>query len=237
MRKNKIHILSTGPLAEDLRREAAQYEIAVDTIAFIRTQYITDKVTQRDLMDLCGQTLTGVFTSAHAVSAVAAMNTQPVGWQIYCIGGGTLETVRQLLPMVQIVATAPDGVALSRRICENTSLKEITFFCGDRRRDELPVILQKNGIAVREITVYRTIAAPLALTKNYDAILFFSPSGVQSFYAANPADPNTQLFAIGSTTAAEIKKHTEQPVIIASSPRKEDLLRMAITHFSKTKMI
>src|ERR1035438_7108933 len=143
MRKNKIHILSTGPLGEDLKTEAEQYDIAIDEIPFIQTEDLTNAGTKREIMDLCDQTIHAVFTSIHAVNAVAAIAPHPVSWKIYCIGNATQESVRRLLGTATIAATAPNAVALSSRICANKAVKEITFFCGDRRRDDLPVILRK----------------------------------------------------------------------------------------------
>ena len=137
MRKNKIHILSTGPLSADLTGEAEQYDIAIDEIPFIHTEYLTDEETQRAIRERCGQTLTAVFTSAHAVAAVAAIGTRPLHWNLYCIGNATREAVGRLLGTAHLVATAPDAGELARRICEDASLQEITFFCGDRRRDDL----------------------------------------------------------------------------------------------------
>src|SRR5258706_9822828 len=46
--------------------------------------------------------------------------------------------------------------------------------------------------------------------KVYDGILFFSPSGVESFFNTNEVNEQTILFAIGNTTATEIKKYTNR---------------------------
>ena len=71
----------------------------------------------------------------------------------------------------------------------------------------------------------------------YDGILFFSPSAVNSFLLKNKISPKTQLFAIGSTTANALQPFTNQPVIIAETPGKENLLHLAINHFSKSKIV
>ena len=58
----------------------------------------------------------------------------------------------------------------------------VTFFCGNQRRDTLPDKVRAAGIKVEELVVYETVELPLKVTDHYDAILFYSPSGVRSFF-------------------------------------------------------
>ena len=55
----------------------------------------------------------------------------------------------------------------------------------------------------------------------FDGILFFSPSGVQSFTEQNRL--NSTAFCIGETTASKAKKHTHE-IIIASKPSIENVI-------------
>jgi len=47
--------------------------------------------------------------------------------------------------------------------------------------------------------------------ERFDAIAFFSPSGVRSFIKNNTLDFK-YIFSIGETTSAEIKKYTDQTI-------------------------
>jgi len=62
--------------------------------------------------------------------------------------------------------------------------------------------------------------------------MFFSPSAVESFFAANTLPHSTILFAIGNTTARSIEQYSTNKVIISDRPGKEALLDKVISHFN-----
>ena len=144
--------------------------------------------------------------------------------------------VKKIFGEHNIYATAGSAGQLAEKIIENSFIKNVVFFCGDQRRNELPDRLKSQGIEVEELIVYKTIETPAILSKQYDGILFFSPSAVQSFLSKNSIAPQTQVFAIGTTTANAVKPFTRQPVIISPNPAKENLVHLAIMHFSKSKI-
>ncbi|NJE06734.1 hypothetical protein E3E36_11445 [Thermococcus sp. M36] len=69
------------------------------------------------------------------------------------------------------------------------------------------------------------------MDKTYNGILFFSPSAVRSFFSNNRVATNTVLFAIGNTTAAEIKNFSANTIQTANESAKELLLNQAIHYF------
>ena len=107
-----------------------------------------------------------------------------------------------------VAGTADSAKELADIIAKNSNSDKVVFFCGDHRRDELSAILREKNIEVNEIVVYKTRLVPHKIEKKYDGILFFSPSAVQSFFEKNKLDDQTILFAIGNTTANEIKKYS-----------------------------
>lgn len=237
MLKNKIQILSTRPVGEKLIKEAANNDIIIDEISFIKTEEIVDAAIENKIRKLSCENITVVFTSMNAVNAVAKVIKNQPGWKIFCIGNTTKELVKEFFGEDNIKGFADNGELLSKKIIEDSSIKNITFFCGDKRRDDLPGNLIKNGIGVDEVIVYKTIETPTALAKQYDGILFFSPSAVQSFFSKNSISEKTNVFAIGSTTAAAVKHFTEHSVIIAETYRKGNLVKLVINHFSKSNII
>jgi len=236
MQKNKIHILSTRPAGEALVNEAAQNDIIIDEMSFITIEEIINTEIEEKIRHLSHQNITAVFTSMNAVDAVEKFITIQTSWKIFCIGNTTKKLAKKIFGEKNISGTADSADQLAEKILENAGVKNIVFFCGDHRRDELPAKLKKNGIEMEELIVYKTIETPEILTKHYDGILFFSPSAVQSFFSKNSITHNTQVFAIGATTANEVKLFTQQPVIIAEIPGKENLIRLVIKHFSKSKI-
>jgi len=237
MLKNKIQILSTRPVEKKLIEEAAKNDIIIDEISFIKTEEIVDVAIESKIKKLSGQNITAVFTSMNAVNAVAKFIKNPPAWKIFCIGNTTKELVREFFEEEFIEGFAENAELLSKKIVEHSSIKNVTFFCGDKRRDDLPGSLIKNGISVDEVIVYKTIEIPTALAKQYDGILFFSPSAVQSFFSKNSISEETKIFAIGATTANTLKHFSQHPVIIAETSRKENLVKLVMNHFSKSNII
>lgn len=237
MEKNKIQILSTRPVGEELIKEASNKDIIIDEISFIKIEKIINKDIENKIRKLSAQNITAVFTSMNAVNAVARFIKHQPSWKIFCIGNSTRELVKKFFKESSINGFADNADQLSKKILENPSIKKITFFCGDKRRDELPGNLIKNKIDVEEIIVYKTIETTTPLTKQYDGILFFSPSAVRSFFSKNSINEKTKVFAIGSTTAAAVKHFIQHPVIIAETSSKENLIKLVINHFSKSNII
>jgi uroporphyrinogen-III synthase len=238
MQKNKIHILSTRPLGEVLLSQATQNNIIIDEVSFINILEIKNEEIEQKIDELIHQKITAVFTSRNAVEAVAKfLPEKKFSWKIFCTGNSTKKMAKKIFGKENICATADGAEQLAERITGNSSIKNVVFFCGDQRRNELPVKLKKNGIAVEELIVYKTIETPRVILKQYDGILFFSPSAVQSFFSKNSITGATQVFAIGTTTASTAKLFTQQPVIVSGKPGKKNLVILAIKHFSKTKFI
>ncbi len=235
MQGNKLHILSTRPVKNSLLQEAAENNIQLDIIPLIDTEPVQDIDTQQEVEQIALQYATVVFTSMNAVESVITMLDQQVPeWNIYCMGNTTQELIRNYFGEQAIRNTGNNASELAEHIlADNDELDEVFFFCGDQRRDELPSKLTEAGIHVEEIVVYKTIPLYQKIDTVYDGILFFSPSAVESFFFKNKATASTVFFAIGTTTEAAIKKHTNNSIITAHSPGKEELVRKAIHHFSE----
>ncbi|HUQ96043.1 MAG TPA: uroporphyrinogen-III synthase [Chitinophagaceae bacterium] len=114
-------------------------------------------------------------------------------------------------------------------------VKDVYFFCGSLRRDVLPQKLRDAHIKVEEIVVYETAETPAVMESVYDAILFYSPSAVHSFFSVNKIDSTTQVFAIGFTTAEAIVSYTSNPVLIADKTSKEYVVKQMMEHFNPYK--
>jgi uroporphyrinogen-III synthase len=93
----------------------------------------------------------------------------------------------------------------------------------------LPFILEKNGHQVNEIVSYQTLSTPDDLHNKYKGILFFSPSGIESYLKKNK--PKEEVaFCIGETTAAEAHGVFKK-VIVARSPSVEAVVRTVNEYF------
>lgn len=234
--QNNVHILCTRPLPKSLIAEAIQQGIAIDEFSFIETEPILSSEVKADIDYTAQQSNTVVFTSMNAVDVVADYLAQKqVQWRIYCMGTTSNELVKKYFGAHQLTGIANSAAELATLIASDSNNNSVTFFCGDQRRDELPDILSSLHIAVKEITVYKTIKIEHTINKTYDGILFFSPTAVESFFSSNEISADTILFSIGKTTGNSIKKYSNNTIITGEAPGKEQLARTMMQYFSNLR--
>ena len=230
---HKVNILSTRPIGKTLIDDASSHDIIIDEISFIETVEKIDDNTAKKIKELSNKNINAVFTSMNAVNAIDEYVTSNCQWKIFCIGNTTKNLLVNIFDKENILGAADNAAALSEKIIATSGVSKVYFFCGDLRRDELPEKLKSNGIEVEEIITYNTVFTSQKVSKNYDGILFFSPSAVESFFKKNNPGGNTKFFAIGNTTAEALKTFTDQSIIIADRPGKKNLAEEAIRYFCR----
>ncbi|TQD40619.1 uroporphyrinogen-III synthase [Haloflavibacter putidus] len=119
---------------------------------------------------------------------------------------------------------------LVQEIKEKYAHKHFVFPCSSKRRETIPSGLNKNKITFTEVEAYKTSLNPKKFKQVFEGILFFSPSGVESFYQENSPKPETVLFCIGTTTASAAKKYSDN-LIIAGKPTIESVIVSVVKHF------
>jgi uroporphyrinogen-III synthase len=228
-----IDILSTRELNEELLALAAAKGVRIDVSPFIRIEPVESVELQQEVEAVMVMNATVVFTSANAVEAVygCLSDVEPM-WDVYCIGHATADRVRAYFPFSKVAGTADSASELADLIMEENENTEVIFFCGDRRREELPEKLRRAQFDVDEIVVYQTITTPHKIKKHYHAVMFYSPSGAESFFEMNRLPPGTPLFAIGETTAAAIRKRCDNLVLTPEEPSKEDMVGLVLNYFN-----
>ena len=78
-----------------------------------------------------------------------------------------------------------------------------------------------------EIKTYKTVLKSKKVDQKWDAIMFFSPSGVASYISENKHQRNAHAFCIGQTTASEAKKYFKN-VTVADTNKIESVLEKTI---------
>jgi uroporphyrinogen-III synthase len=231
MAQNKITILSTGVLDAALAKQVTDEGMAIEIVPFIAVIPVDATALVKPLLK---QPAVIVFTSGNAVENVAGFaNGEKPDWKIYCIGNNTRRAVEKHFGASTVADVAENAVWLADKIISRKEKAPIIFFCGDQRRDELPGKLKEAGFDILEIVVYETKPAPKKTGNDFDGILFFSPSGVMSFFSMNQVQPQTILFTIGGTTSAALTKYTNNKIIKADKPEKADLVKKLIDYFKK----
>lgn len=232
----KYKVLSTKKLEPSLVEAAQQQDIAITEQEFISIRPIWTKEKAEEVLAVSGKAGYVAFTSANAVTPFEKYFHQQdtyyvVNWKIFSLSGATKDAIVHS-PLIEknIVDTAANATALAEKIIAH-GIPEIVFFCGDKRRNELPSTLRNAGITVHEIVVYETIDTPVITTDDMDGILFFSPSAVRSFFSVNQLKPQTVCFAIGQTTADTIADVTDNRIIISEAPSQEMMLASVQFYF------
>ena len=147
----------------------------------------------------------------------------------FCVGPKTASLLGRI--GLHVAHFESNARSLGQYLVENHPQNSFLFLCGDKRREELPVLLNENKIGFTEKVVYETSLNAVALETNYDAYLFFSPSAVKSFTMKNKPLKGT-AYCIGHTTA-EAANQLGLPVLISESPTVESVLDLLIQNFQK----
>lgn len=232
--QSSASILTTRPLTHHTMLKAKAAGVAIDTLSFIETNSIVDSVIADKIRSYAVKDASVVFTSMNAAEAVIdCLNLDGIipDWTIYTMGGVTHTIIKSYFNESEIIADANNATQLAQAIIEDEA-EAVVFFCGNQRRAELPHLLKEKNIHVSEVIVYETIETPVKINKEYNGILFFSPSAARSFFSVNNISSNTVLFAIGSTTATELRKFSNNKILLAESPNKEQLAEKAIEYLA-----
>jgi uroporphyrinogen-III synthase len=229
---NKIHILNTRLLEPSLTKKLESAGFAVDSIPFIEIQFVQDFRIRNEISQLFKENIVAIFTSSNAIEAISGLQGSKLAdWKIFCTGSTTKRLAEQRFGKSTILGAAKDSSAIAELIIANPPDLGIHFFCGDLRSDELPLMLTRHKINFKEWVVYHTQPIPQMLGNPYQAIIFYSPSGVRSFFSANQTEDFTVLFAIGETTARELGYYGKKRIIIPEKPSNEDLVDELIAYF------
>jgi uroporphyrinogen-III synthase len=170
-----------------------------------------------------------IFTSKNAVESVllsrdiALIKTK----KCFCIGEKT--KVLMLKNGFQIEKHSDYAAELASIICNQYSKNSFTFFCGNLRKEILPEALLLANIVFNEVVVYETVLTPHKLDFRPNGVLFFSPSGADSYMKENLIEDEI-CFCIGNTTA-EALKYVTPNIIIANQPTVESTLMKCIEYY------
>lgn len=214
-------IVSTKKLAPNQKQFLLNAGFAVVDADFIATKPIDFSIAEvKDNL---------IFTSANAVKAVADHPEVQEIRRKPCFA--TAPKTSELLDEVgfTVIETAGDAAGLGAIIQEKYSGESFTYFCGNLRLETLPGWFKEWNIDFSEVVVYETSLTPIVVAKP-DALLFFSPSGVDSYLSVNELTDET-CFCIGDTTANALKNRTSN-IVIANKPSVENVIIQCINFFS-----
>ena len=168
-----------------------------------------------------------IFSSQNAVKSVFNQ-FRFSGNNCYCVGGKTQKLLEE--NGQKVVKMTQNASILADFILKNTKKEPFLFFTGNQRMPVIEAAFARENRSLEVVETYTSSAQPKAMG-NYDAVLFYSPSGVESYLQNNSLADSTS-FAIGETTAQSLKKYTDN-IITATQPTIEHLIA-AVGKYTKT---
>lgn len=174
-----------------------------------------------------------IFTSQNSVKAVMDLmpeSTQSSIQNCFCVGSKTKKLLEDY--GLEVKYMTDYGAELAAYLVKNHKEKDFHFFCGNLRREVIPTAMKENNISLHETEVYKTTLNPVELNDAFDAILFFSPSGVDSFMTLNVLGEKQKYTAvcIGTTTELAAVKYFKN-VVISKFTTVESVVEKAIEIF------
>lgn len=226
-------MLSTKTLDQDTLAYAQTLNLAVQCVDFIETTAFPFKFEH-----LGNRTFDALaFTSANAVKYFfknkdSASFTK--GKKIFAIAGKTQEEL--LMKGISTDITGASAEELGNAIGLRKAAKNVLHVCGNLRLPVLESKLNEAGILYTDLMVYQTgTKAKKVMDEQLDAILFYSPSGVDSFLLLNDISNETVCCCIGATTAQAIKdRKPSATVILPGEPSPQSMLDSIALYFSKS---
>lgn len=225
---NPFRLLITRKISSSLVLRAGLNGIDVLEKEFIAIEPAVTTDVNKSIEKILSTEATIAFTSKNAVIAVGShYDVKNVPWKIFSLEGSTGKEVRKFFSEDKIAGTALNAKLLAKVILESSAGKKVVFFCGNLRRDDLPELLRSKNIAVDEIVVYNTVLVPQKVVDDYEAIAFFSPSAVKSFFTLNQLKDTVICISVGQTTTEAIKELSKNRIVTANKPSEESVLDLA----------
>lgn len=220
---SQISILSTKTLSAEQRQAFLDADIDL-----LEQDFIEIKNTDFELNKINTNL---IFSSQNAVLSLMEQS----GWEVlksksvFCVGIKTKELLELNGFTVDVYMDYASELAEIITLIYNK--ESYTFFSGNLRKETLPKALKNAGIVFNEIEVYQTKLAPFKISKeeNFDGILFFSPSAIESYLTNNTITKET-CFCIGETTASALANKTKN-IIISDNPTIEDVIETVINEY------
>ena len=213
-------ILSTKKLSKALKKKFSDAKIELVEKNFIQTKSVSFETPQ--LNDYL------VFTSKKAVKSVLKSEVKNAhSISCLCVGSKTRNFLEK--KGFTVIESADYAEDLIQIINSKYKSNSFTFFCGNIRKNTIPNYFQQNKIAYNETIVYETKLKPHQIKEPFDGVLFFSPSGVNSFLEKNSLK-NRICFCIGTTTAKALENRTKN-IVIASQPTVEHVINEVIKYY------
>lgn len=219
-----VRILSTKKLLVNQKQYLLNAGLSVLEADFIGIEYkaFNLNTTRQNLL----------FTSQNAVKSFLE-NKESSNYKnhaVFCVGSKTKEVLEAA--GFNVIACTDYASDLAAIITKDHSNESFAFFAGNLRKNTLPDSFANSGIEFEEMRAYKTLLTPHKINSGINGILFFSPSGIESYLKENQITTET-CFCIGTTTAEALKGITEN-IVIANKQTVENVIIQCINYYKES---
>jgi uroporphyrinogen-III synthase len=199
----KIKILSTKILGENLKEIFDDNKFDLFEHDFIKIGSLNFELPNHDG--------SWIFTSQNAVNAVFSISKSMdlIFNKIYCVGENTKSVLSK--KGQKVVKNLKNSSKLANFISKHAKNEKFIFCRSDIKNDNFTDFFKKEKIDLKEIVVYDNQPNSIALKDKFEAIMFYSPSGIKSFLKNNQLG-SSHCICIGETTASYAKNYSSYVV-------------------------
>ena len=223
--KEPIRILSTKKLFVNQKQFLLNANISLVEADFISIEQkkVAIETVNENLIFTSQNSVLSVVENLEGTETLELLKKK----NVFCVGMKTKGLLEE--NGFNVIAYTGYAADLAEIITLIYGKEKFTFFSGNLRRDTLPEALSNAAVTFNEIEVYQTHLTPQKISGTFDGILFYSPSGIESYLKNNKINKET-CFCIGTTTADALENVTEN-VIIANQPTIENVIIQCINFY------
>jgi len=223
---------------------ARKYNVNITFRKFFKIEGIPAKDFRKDRVNILDYTAV-IFTSRNAVDHYFRICKEmrievPETMKYFSISESTAYYLQKYVQFrKRKIFHSKESSANLIELIKKHKTEKFLLPCSDIHKQEIPKMLEENKILYKKAIIYRTLASDLSDLdiRNYDLLVFFSPSGIKSLFKNYPdfIQGDTAIGAFGNTTHKAVKDagltlHVEAPSQAAPS------MTMAIDLFLQSEL-
>lgn len=220
---------------------AEKYKIKIDFRPFIHVEGVPGKEFRQQRVNILEHTAV-ILTSRNAVDHFFRMAEEmraniPESMKYFCLSESTAYYLQKyVIYRKRKIFHGKQSFADLITVIKKHKNEKFLLPCSDIHKRNITDLLDKYNIRYTKSVFYRTVCSNLSdlADVNYDMLVFFSPSGIESLLKNFPdfKQNTTRIAAFGSTTADAVKEagltldiHAPQPGLPSMSAAIEKYIK------------
>ncbi|HKL02975.1 MAG TPA: uroporphyrinogen-III synthase [Cryomorphaceae bacterium] len=206
---------------------ADKYKVKIDFRPFIHVEGIPAKEFRQERVNILEHTAI-ILTSRNAVDHFFRMAeemriTIPESMKYFCLSESTAYYLQKYVVFrKRKIFHGKQSFRDLLDVIKKHKNEKYLLPCSDIHKQNITDLLEDNNIRYTKAVFYRTVCSDLSdlADVNYDMLVFFSPSGIESLLKNFPdfSQNGTRIAVFGSTTAEAVKKAGLNIDVHAPSP-------------------